>query len=74
MSRNCNYIMIFKINDKISIKRIIDNHGLTNSYKPEQIERFYHYSTSSPLGFLTIDLKTLDEVVQLVFFLYMDHV
>ena len=53
--------MIFKINDKVSIKRIIDNHGLVNSYKPEQIERMYHYSTSMPLGFLTIDLKILDE-------------
>ena len=61
ISRNCNYIMIFKINDKVSIKRIIDNHGLVNTYKPEQIERMYHYSTSLPLGFLTIDLKTQDE-------------
>lgn len=61
ISRNCNYIMIFKINDKVSIKRIIDNHGLVNTYKPEQIERMYHYSTSMPLGFLTIDLKTHDE-------------
>ena len=61
ISRNCNYIMIFKINDKVSIKRIIDNHGLVNTYKPEQIERMYHYSTSMPLGFLTIDLKTQDE-------------
>ena len=37
------------------------NHGLFTTYKPEQIERFYHYSTSLPLGFLTIDLKTHDE-------------
>lgn len=61
ISRNCNYIMIFKINDKVSIKRIIGNHGLTDKFKPEHIERMYHYSTSLPLGFLTIDLKTLDD-------------
>ena len=61
ISRNCNYIMVFKVNDKVPIKRIIDNHGLVNNYKPEQIERMYHYATSMPLGFLTIDLKTQDE-------------
>ena len=61
ISRNCNYVMVFKINDKVSIERMIDNHGLLNTYKPEQIERMYHYSTSLPLGFLTIDLKTNDE-------------
>ena len=61
ISHNCNYIMIFKLNDKVSIKRIIDNHGLVNNYKPEQFEQMYHYSTSMPLGFLTIDLKTQDE-------------
>ena len=46
---------------KVSIECKIDNHGLVNTYKPEQIERMYHYSTSLPLCFLTIDLKTLDE-------------
>ena len=61
ISRNCNYIMVFKINDKISIKHIIKNHGLTNKYNVEQIEKMYHYSTSLPLGFLTIDLRTNDE-------------
>lgn len=61
ISRNCNYIMIFKINDKVSIKRIIYNHGLSEYYKPEQIEKYYYYCINQPLGFLTIDLKTNDE-------------
>ena len=61
ISRNCNYIIVFKVNDEVSIKRIIDKHGLFNTYKPEQIEKMYYYATNLPLGFLTIDLKTLDE-------------
>jgi ABC-type dipeptide/oligopeptide/nickel transport system ATPase subunit len=60
ISRNCNYIFVFKINDRISIKRIISNHGLSDHYTPERIEQLYHYCISQPLGFLTIDLKTND--------------
>lgn len=61
ISRNCNYIFVFKINDKVSIKRIISNHGLSSLYTPEHIERLYHYCISQPLQFLLIDLKTNDE-------------
>lgn len=61
ISRNCNYIFLFKINDRVSIKRIISNHGLSDIHKPEQIERYYHYCISQPLQFLLIDLKTNDE-------------
>ena len=61
ISRNCNYILCFKINDKVSIKRMISNHGLSDQYKPEEIEKIYHYCISRPLGFLLIDLKTNDE-------------
>lgn len=61
ISRNCNYIFCFKINDKVSIKRMISNHGLSDQYKPEEIEKIYHYCISKPLGFLLIDLKTNDE-------------
>jgi hypothetical protein len=60
ISRNCNYIFCFKINDKVSIKRIISNHGLSDFYTPSQIEKYYHYCVSQPLGFLMIDLKTND--------------
>ena len=60
ISRNCNYIFCFKINDKVSIKRIISNHGLSDHFTPQEIERYYHYCVSQPLGFLLIDLKTTD--------------
>ena len=60
ISRNCNYIFCFKINDKVSIKRIISNHGLSDYFTPQEIERYYHYCVSQPLGFLLIDLKTTD--------------
>ena len=29
ISRNCNYLFIFRLNDKVSIKRIISNHSLS---------------------------------------------
>ncbi len=61
ISRNCNYIFVFKINDKVSIKRIISNHSLSGLVSPERIEQLYYYCISQPLGFLLIDLKTLDE-------------
>ena len=59
ISRNCNYIMIFKINAKISIKRILYNHGLTEQFNPEQLEHYYYCCINQPLGFLTIDLKLM---------------
>jgi len=61
ISRNCNYIFIFKINDKVSIKRIISNHSLSGLISPARIEQLYYYCVGQPLGFLLIDLKTLDE-------------
>ena len=61
ISRNCNYIFLFRINDKYSIKRIISNHGLSSSITPEMIEQFYYYAIEEPLSFLLIDLKTGDD-------------
>lgn len=61
ISRNCNYIFVFRINDKYSIKRIISNHGLSSHISPETIEQFYYYSIEEPLSFLLIDLKTSDD-------------
>lgn len=61
ISRNCNYIFLFRINDKYSIKRIISNHGLSSQISPETIEQFYYYSIEEPLSFLLIDLKTNDD-------------
>ena len=41
--------MIFKINDKVSIKRILQNHGLTEFFKPEELEHYYYSCISQPL-------------------------
>jgi hypothetical protein len=49
------------VNDKVSIKRIISNHGLSSSTNPETIEQYYYYATAKPLGFLIIDLKTNED-------------
>jgi len=64
ISRNCNYILLFRINDKYSIKRIIANHGLAADITPEKIEEFYYYAIEEPLSFLLIDLKTNDESIR----------
>ena len=61
ISRNSNYIFLFKINDKYSIKRIISNHGLSSITSPDIIEKYYYYCINQPLGFLLIDLKTTDD-------------
>ena len=61
ISRNCNYIFVFRVNDKVSIKRIISNHGLSSETNPDIIEKYYYYATSIPLGFLLIDLKINDD-------------
>jgi Tfp pilus assembly ATPase PilU len=61
ISRNCNYIFVFKVNDKTSIKRIISNHGLSSIVEPDIIEKYYYYATNKPLGFLLIDLKNSND-------------
>lgn len=61
ISRNINYLFLFRINDRVSIKRIISNHGLSSYTTPEEIERYYYHCIAKPLGFLLIDLKTTDD-------------
>jgi energy-coupling factor transporter ATP-binding protein EcfA2 len=61
ISRNCNYIFLFRVNDRYSIKRIISNHGLSSTVSPETIEQMYYYAIKEPLEFFLIDLKTSDE-------------
>jgi hypothetical protein len=61
ISRNCNYIFVFKVNDKVSIKRIISNHGLSSVLEPEMIGKYYYYATAKPLGFLLIDRSGYNE-------------
>ena len=61
ISRNCNYLFIFRLNDKVSIKRIISNHSLSGLVSAQEIEQYYYYCIKQPLGFLLIDLKTTDD-------------
>jgi len=61
ISRNCNYLFVFRLNDKVSIKRIISNHSLSGIVSPEEIEKYYYHCIKQPLGFLLIDLKTTDD-------------
>lgn len=64
ISRNCNYIFLFRVNDRYSIKRIISNHGLSSTIDPETIEQYYYYAIKEPLDFLLIDLKTSDDKIR----------
>ena len=65
ISRNCNYLFIFRLNDHSSIKRIISNHSLTGWISPQQIEQCYRHCIKQPLGFLLIGLKTTDDTKRL---------
>jgi hypothetical protein len=55
--RNLNYIIMFKLNDNVSIDRIIKNHNISNVSAPI-IKSAYYYSTEKPLDFFLIDFKT----------------
>lgn len=54
--RNCNYFILFKINDTVSINNIIKNHNI-NDLDKEKFKEAYRQATSQPLDFLVIDLK-----------------
>jgi DNA polymerase III delta prime subunit len=57
--RNVNYIILFKINDAISINNIIKNHNLTDIDKG-LFKKIYTLSTEKPLDFLLLDFRTND--------------
>ena len=48
---------MFKLNDNVSIDRIIKNHNISNVSAPI-IKKAYYYSTEKPLDFFLIDFKT----------------
>jgi len=58
--RNCNYFIIFKLNDNITINNIIRNHNIFNVPK-EFFKEAYIHATSEPRNFLLIDLKSNDK-------------
>lgn len=55
--RNLNYIIMFKLNDNVSIDRIIKNHNISD-INPSIIKQAYIKSTNNPLDFFLIDFKT----------------
>jgi hypothetical protein len=57
--RNVNYIVLFRINDNISINNIIRNHNINNIDK-DTLKQIYLEATEEPLNFLTLDFKTTD--------------
>jgi hypothetical protein len=58
--RNVNYIILFRINDNVSINNIIRNHNINNIDK-DALKEIYLDATEIPLNFLTLDFKTNDE-------------
>ena len=56
ITRNCQYFIIFKLNDNTTINNIIRNHNIHNVDK-DMFKDIYVMSTSQPRNFLLIDLK-----------------
>ena len=54
--RNLQYIIMFRLNDNISINNIIRNHNIHNVQK-EKFKEFYIQATSEPRQFFLIDLR-----------------
>ena len=56
ITRNLNYIILFKLNDNVSINNIIKNHNIHNT-DSEKFKDCYMCATSEPRQFLMIDMK-----------------
>jgi len=56
ISRNANYILIFKLNDNTSVSNIIKNHNIDDK-NPDIIKDAYKYATTTKGNFFMIDLK-----------------
>jgi hypothetical protein len=54
--RNLQYIIMFRLNDNISINNIIRNHNIHNVPK-EKFKEFYIQATAEPRQFFLIDLR-----------------
>ena len=67
ITRNINYFILNKINDNVSIDRIIKNLNVCGAEK-EVLKKAYYLSIKEPLDFVLLDLKSrssfhLDSVV-----------
>jgi hypothetical protein len=56
ITRNLHYIILFKLNDNVSINNIIKNHNI-NGIDKDVFKSNYQKATSEPRQFLLIDLK-----------------
>jgi hypothetical protein len=56
ITRNLHYIILFKLNDNVSINNIIKNHNI-NGIDKDVFKIHYQKATSEPRQFLLIDLK-----------------
>jgi len=54
--RNCQYFILFKLNDNVSINNITRNHNIHGIDK-EEFKNYYVDATSEPRQFFMIDLK-----------------
>jgi hypothetical protein len=54
ITRNCQYFIIFKQNDNVTLNNIIRNHNTENVDK-EIFKKAYEYATRDPHNFLLID-------------------
>jgi len=60
ITRNINYFLLYKINDNVSVDRIIRNHNIDN-IQPEVYKKAYQLCTRDPLSFMIIDLKSREK-------------
>ena len=60
ITRNLHYILMFKLNDNVSINNIIRNHNIHGIDK-EKFKKHYIEATSEPRQFFMIDMKGTPE-------------
>lgn len=60
ITRNVNYFILFKLNDNVSIDRIIKNHNTDNINK-DLYKKYYLDATKEKFNFFMIDLKTQNQ-------------
>ena len=56
ITRNCDYYIMFRLNDNVSINNIMKNHNVDNIDK-NLFKSFYVNATEKPMDFFMIDLK-----------------
>ena len=56
ITRNCQYFIVFKLNDNTSINNIIRNHNVDGTNK-EEFKNMYLEATKQPRDFFLLDLK-----------------